>query len=622
MGTRRLLLAAALCAGTGVAWAQDDPALLTPDPAGVVMPNITYNGWNYSPLDQLTVSNVDRLAVAWTWQIGILDSHEAPPLVVGGTMYIVSPRPNYVYALDLASDGVIAWEFRPDLDDTRIPAGPTPARALLYSDGRLFFAAADGQVFALDAGTGEIAWSTAATVPDAWEGMNGAGLVAEGLYITGNSGADRGVRGRVMAFDVATGAPAWTFYSMGPDEDVGIGPRFTPFYTDDRAGSLATWYGRSWAQGGGTPSGFYTYDPDLGLFYYSTGSCAPVNPDYRREWGTVTLDASGGLVDYRNNWCASLIARHAATGALVWTYNLAPADNWDLDDVGAAQLVDLVIGGETRQTALKASANGFFYVFDRATGEILLDPWPFRYVDFMTGVDRTTGRARYDIARWSFTSVEDRRRYTTAGELAAGAAAPQNYTGTEVSWCPGLGARNWQNDAWSPRTGLLYTSTTTGCTMHVVTEGIFAPGQPYQLRRAAGTPEIPRREATGAAVDYPGELQANDPVVGRTAWRLPWPGGNDVPVLATAGDLLFQIGADTGVVRALSAIDGTDLWSFRTGSRGNATPVTYVGPDGRQYVAFIASAAPGNAPVYVDAAPTEAARFQRSGSTLYVFAIP
>jgi hypothetical protein len=240
-----------------------------------------------------------------------------------------------------------------------------------------------------------------------------------------------------------------------------------------------------------------------------------------------------------------------------------------------------------------------------------------------------TGRALYNIDKWAFTHLEDRRRYTQAdpGTRADGTQVA-DYTGTEIEACPGAAARNWQNDAYSPRTGLLYTSTSAGCFTQVVLEGEYTPGEGYTLRRAAGAASIPRRNPDwtspdyGALIEYVGFLQANDPIAARNAWRHGWTVGNNTPILATATDLLFQIGVNNGTLRALDATNGDIVWEFRTGARGNATPMTYIGPDGRQYIAYIASSAAANTAVAFDAAPDDGNRYRRSGSTLYVFALP
>src|SRR5690606_9991012 len=218
--------------------------------------------------------------------------------------------------------------------------------------------------------------------------------------------------------------------------------------------------------------------------------------------------------------------------------------------------------------------------------------------------------------------AEDRARYTDAGQLPAGETAPPDYTGTEVSWCPGIAARNWQNDAWSPRTGLLYTSTSTGCARMIVVDQEYVPGEAYRLRQVIGQAPVPRTGPDGEPVAHSGELQANNPATSTQAWNIPWRQGNSLPVMATATDLLFMGGNHNGTMMGIDATNGDIVWEFRTGSRFNATPMTYLGPDGRQSLAVIASSAANNSPVAVDAAADNANRYRRSGSTLYVFALP
>src|SRR5256714_5835347 len=300
------LLAFGFAAGvSGAAHANDDVLKLSKDPANVVMPSITYDGNNYSTLDQITQANVKNLQMAWTLQIGVLDSHEASPLVVGDTMYIVSPKPNYVYALDLNKDGVIKWEFRPTMDVALATAQTccgAQTRGLYYAEGKIFYATLDGQLIALDAKSGEQLWRNVGTDIVRGEGMSGNALVVHNLFIGGNSGGERGARGKVQAYDINTGKQQWVMYNMGPNNEVGIGPKFKPFYPGDKIANpaLDSWWGDSWKHGGGTSWGFMTWDPDLDVFYYSTGNCGPWNPDYRREWGKIDLDANGGVVGYAN----------------------------------------------------------------------------------------------------------------------------------------------------------------------------------------------------------------------------------------------------------------------------------------------------------------------------------
>ena len=580
------------------------------DPKQWVMPNGNYSGWNYSPLDQITLSNVQNLTMAWSLQLGVQDSHEAAPLVIGSTMYIVTPKPNYIYAIDLARQGVIKWEFRPEMPqmDLAIKSACCGAqtRGLAYADGKIFYNTLDGQVFALDAETGAVVWRAENANIAIGETMSAMPLIVNDKVIVGVMGGERGVRGHVTAYNINTGSMRWRYYSMGPNNEVGIGSRFKPFYKDDQIPNpaLDSWYGDSWKRGGGSIWGWFTFDPDLNLFYYGTSNCGPWNPDYRREWGKVDLDARGALTSYRNNYCSSILARDADTGDLVWAYNVTPQDQWDLDEPNTNILVDLQVNGRLRKAIVRPARNGFFYVIDRASGELILKPWMFVYNDLIKSVDVETGRPTYDIQKIMFTNLEDRQKYLPDAK------------DINVAWCPGIAARNWMNDAYSPRTGLVYTSTTNSCGTQKVIEGKYVPGANYTLRETAGTAPKP------PGVTHAGELQANDPVSGKTVWSVPWMTANMVPVMATGGDLLFQGGSNEGVFRALNARTGEIVWSFRTGSNFRNSPISYVGPDGRQYVAVIGSQAAANERVAADAAPDAGGRFRRSGSTLYVFALP
>ena len=580
------------------------------DPAQWVMPNANYAGWNYSPLDQINVDNVETLTMTWTVQLGIQDSYEASPLVIGDTMYIVTPKPNYVYALDLEREGVIKWEFRPEIPDlettVRSACCGAQTRGLAYADGRVFFATLDGHVFALEAETGDIVWEAENANIAIGESVPGMPLVVNDKVIVGVAGGERGVRGHVTAYNKDTGRFRWRYYSMGPNNEVGIGPRFDPFYPDDRISdpALDSWFGDSWRRGGGAVWGWFTFDQELNMFYYGTSNCSPWNPDYRRDWGMVELDEDGGLTGYRNNYCASILARDADSGELIWAYNVTPQDQWDLDEPNANILVDLEIDGRVRKALVRPARNGFFYVFDRATGEMILEPWNFVYNDLIRGVNMETGRPQYDIGKMMFTDIDDRQQYIPNAENVA------------VGWCPGIAARNWQNDAYSPRTGLVYTSTSNTCDLLRMIEGQYVPGDGYTLRERGGQPPQPPGE------EFVGELQANDPVAGETVWRIQWTEANNAPVMATGGDLVFQGGPNEGVVRAFDAGTGDILWTFRTGSNFRNSPITYIGPDGRQYVAIIGSQRSGSEPVDPETEPDAAARFRRAGSALYVFALP
>ena len=583
------------------------------DPKQWVMPNGNYSGWNYSALDQINLTNVKNLTVAWTFQIGILDTVEATPLVIGDTMYIVTPKPNYIYALDLKRDGVIKWEFRPEFPkmDDAIKAACCGAqtRGLAYADNKIFFSTLDGQVYAINAENGKVVWKADNGNLALAETVSAPPLIVGDKVVVGVMGGEKGVRGHVTAYNIDNGSMRWRFYSTGPNNEVGIGSKFKPFYKDDKAPNTAldSWYGDSWKRGGGSVWGWFTFDPELNLFYYGTGNCGPWNPDYRRQFGRIELDDKGGLAAYKNNYCASVLARDADTGELAWAYNLTPQDGWDLDEPSAFLVVDLQIGGRARKTLVHPARNGYFYVLDRATGELLLKPWAFVFNDLIKGVDMETGRPSYNMEKMLFTKLEDRQKYLP------------NAKDVNVTWCPGINARNWFPDAYSPRTGLVYTPALNTCSTQKVVEGKYAPPANYTLQEgpAPGTPGPMAPGATAA-----GELQANDPVTGKTVWRVPWKVANNVGVMATAGDLLFQGGPNEGVVRAFNAKTGEIVWSFRTGSNFRSSPISYQGPDGRQYVAIISSQLGNNTQVNLEGPADSDARFRRSGATLYVFALP
>lgn len=629
------ILAVGVGIGMSSAVLANDDVLSKQGGANVVMPSITYNGWNFSTLKDINAGNVADLRPVWTMQLDAYEQFEASPLVVGDTMYIISPitaagADNAVMALDLSKNGVIKWQFRPDISEEMEELAFAGAccsdqtRGFHYAEGKIFMQTLDGRVMALDAESGEALWQVRDTNLDIAETLTGVGTVIHDLYVVGVAGGEYGVRGRVTAYNIDTGNLVWRYHNMGPNNEVGITDRFKPFYDDDKIDNpaLASWWGDSWRRGGGTVWGYFTWDEDADIFHYATGNCGPWNPDYRREWGKIDLDANGGLETYRNNYCASQMARDGTTGELVWAYNIVPQDQWDLDQPLISPLVDLNIGGQMRKTTIKAARNGWFYVWDRLTGEMVTEPWMFAYTDFMTGVDMATGRPLYNIDDVAFTDVEDRLKYTQADQLTDAQIAeledPDEYTGTEITWCPGIFARNWQNDAWSPDTGLLYTSTLTNCRTMIVFAGDYDPGKGYTLQRRAGRP--PSRDINGNETEVVGALEANSPTLGKTVWSVKWTESNNTPILATAGGLVFQGGTDQGVARAFDAATGEILWTFRTGSEFYASPISYE-YGGTQYIAFVASTRGRLGAVAIDDAADEPARFARGGATLYVFAL-
>lgn len=618
--------------------ANDDVKALSADPANNVMPNINYFAQNYSELDQVNLENVTDLVVDWTFQLGIADEAQAPPLVVGSTMFVTTPKPNRVYALDLENQGAIKWEFRADASNLAevIPVACCGAqtRGASYAEGKLIFNTLTGHVYALDAETGELLWDVQATDTDNAETMVGNSIIIGENYIAGMAGGEYGVRGYVVAYNIHTGEEAWRWYSMGPNEEVGIGERWTPFYDFDKIENPAeaSWFEDSWKQGGGSTWGYFSYDPEANLFYYGTGNCGPWNPDYRRPWGELDVDERGVIQSYRSNYCASLMARDGTTGELVWAYNLTPQDQWDLDEPNTVVLADIEIDGVMRKTIVRAARNGYFYVLDRLTGEVINDPWPFTYQNIFNGFYKDVGSPGYNIEAMMFTNADDRLKYTEAGALSEhdrmmaeeeaemyGAENLDGARGTEAVICPTIAARNWENDAYSPQTGLLYTSVQIGCRSMRVVEGEYSypATETYTLFQWSG--EKFWLDNEGNPTDVKNQLQANDPVANETRWAIDYVQPTQNPVMATAGGLLFLGGDDTGVLRSLNAETGDTVWEFRTGNQSSASPVTFLGSDGQQRIAYIASARPGVGQINADTEADSVNRYRREGSTLYVF---
>ena len=244
----------------------------------------------------------------WTPILSLLCAVTAPAAAVAQATFEsdpsqwVMPNANYVYALDLVREGVIKWEFRPEIPDlettVRSACCGAQTRGLAYADGRVLFATLDGQVFALDAETGDVVWRAENATVRTGETVSGMPLVVGDKVVVGVAGGERGVRGHVTAYNIDDGRFRWRYYSMGPNNEVGIGPRFDPFYPEDQIPdpALDYWHGDYWRRGGGSVWGWFTFDPELNLFYYGTSNCGPWNPDYR--WGMGRGGAGRGQRAY------------------------------------------------------------------------------------------------------------------------------------------------------------------------------------------------------------------------------------------------------------------------------------------------------------------------------------
>jgi lanthanide-dependent methanol dehydrogenase len=507
------------------------------------MPAKNFASTRFSGLDEINAQNVGRLGVAWTFSTGMVAGHEAAPLVVGSTMFIVTPFPNIVYAFDLSQAGApMRWQYDPK------PLGAAKGvaccdlvnRGAAYADGALFFNTLDGRTIALDADTGRPKWITQLGDINKGETMTMAPLVVKNKVLVGNSGGEFGVRGWLVALDAASGAVAWRAYSTGPDRDVLIGPNFKPFYESDRGKDLGitTWPGEGWRTGGGTVWGWISYDPGLDLIFYGASNPGPWNPEQRPG---------------DNKWTTAMFARRPDTGEAIWAYQTSPHDLFDHDGVNELVLADVTLGDRLRHIAMRADRNGLLYVMDRATGEVL-SAAPFGHVNSNRGVDLKTGR---------LIPVEEKtpRQGVVVRDICP--AAP--------------GMKDWQPMSFSPRTNLLYIPHQNLC------EDIEAMTASY----IAGTPFV------GASVvykagpgGYRGALTAWDPVAAKPAWVIKetfpvWSG-----TVVTAGDVVFY-GTMDGWFKAADAKTGEVLWRFKCGSGIIGQPIVYKGPDGHEYVAVL-----------------------------------
>ncbi len=502
------------------------------------MPGKDYAATRYSGLTSITSSNVRGLRPVWSFSTGVLAGHEGQPLVVNNTMYVVTPFPNVLYAFDLTQEGYpLRFKYRPDVNPTAVGIACCDVinRGAVYADGKIVYNLLDGHTVAVDAVTGKEIWKTQIADLGQGETTPMAPFVAGNRVIVGPSGGEFGIYGWVKGLDLATGRIVWTAHNMGPDSLMLV-----------RAGTLkgganlglSTWTGDSWQRGGAPVWGWISYDAELDLIYFGVGNPGPYNPEQRPG---------------ENKWSNSVLARRPGDGTLVWAYQFTPHDSWDYDSNAEMILADLTIGGRRRKALVHFDKNGFAYTLDRASGELLV-------AEKFTNV---TWAKRIDLA--SGLPVVDSTKVTGASR------------GNIEGICPSLegGKSPASPSAYSPRTGLFYTATNNLCMNY----------QANPVSRIAGTPFI------GASTPYSagpgghmGAFIAWDASQGRKIWEIKekfpvWSGA-----VVTAGNVVFY-GTLDGWFKAADATTGRELWKFKVGSGVVSAPITYRGPDGKQYVA-------------------------------------
>lgn len=577
------------CAGTAVT-AQGDLDAMSHNEKNWVMAPKNYANTRFSKLNQINTGNVPNLQVAWTFSVGAPHGQEEAPLVIDGTMFLMSSYPNKVFALDAAT-GDLKWSYAPNVD--RAAQGEAccdvVTRGIGYDNGKIFIVTLDNHAVALNAATGKELWVT--NVGDITKGqtITMAPLVVHEKVLIGNSGGEMGVRGWVTALDENSGKIVWRGYATGPDRDVGIGPDYHPFYSFDKGKDLGvkTWPADRWRNGGGTMWGWISYDPKLNLIFYGTANPGPWNSNQRQG---------------DNKWTCTIFARNPDDGHVAWADQIGQHDLFDYDAVNESVLLTIPVNGADRDVLVHIGRDGYIYVIDRRTGEIY-SAVPYDEITSTKGVDLKTGEL-----------IPNPDKVPTLGK-----------TVTDI--CPASpGGKDWQPSAWSPRTRLLYIPHQHLC-MNFKTSAVGY---------IAGTPFV------GATVDmytghggYRGEFLAWDPVHQKKAWSikedvLVWSGA-----LVTAGDIAFY-GTTDRWFKAVDARNGRQLWRFHAGSGIIGQPITYEGNDGRQYIAIMSGIGgwPGvvanaeldprvrNGALGFTGAVQDLPQYTVGGSELLVFALP
>ncbi len=552
MKMKLALTTAALLATTSMVSANEELQALIDDPNQWAIQTGDYKNQRYSELDQINKDNVGDLQVAWTFSTGVLRGHEGSPLVIGDTMYVHTPFPNIVYALDLANEGKIIWKYEPKQDPDVIPVMccDTVNRGVAYADGKIFLHQADTKLVALNAETGAEEWSVQNGDSSIGETNTATVLPVGDKVIVGISGGEFGVLGHVTAYNIADGSQAWRAYSMGPDDMLLVDPETTTHLGEpigENSGTN-TWEGDQWKIGGGTTWGWYSYDAEENLIYYGTGNPSTWNPAQRPG---------------DNRWSMTIMARDADTGMAKWFYQMTPHDEWDYDGVNEMILTEQEIDGEQRKLLTHFDRNGLGYTMDRVTGELLVAEKFDPTVNWTTGVDMdkesdTYGRPQV-VAQYSTEQN---------GEDV-------NSTGI----CPAaLGSKDQQPAAYSPKTEMFYVPTNHVCMDYEPFRVSYTAGQPYV---GATLAMYPAPDSHGGM----GNFIAWDNLKGEIKWSLPeqfsvWSGA-----LATAGDVVFY-GTLEGYLKAVDSETGEELYKFKTPSGIIGNVMTYTHED-KQYLAIL-----------------------------------
>jgi PQQ-dependent dehydrogenase (methanol/ethanol family) len=502
----------------------------------------------YSRLNQINTGNVGKMQVAWTFSTGVLRGHEGSPLVIDGMMYLHSPFPNKVFAIDLDTQKIV-WKYEPKQDPAVIPqmCCDTVNRGLAYAEGKVILQQADSNLVALDAKSGKVVWSVKNGDPKLGAVNTNAPHVFKDKVITGISGGEWGVRGFIAAYNLADGRPAWKGYSVGPDNEMLIDPAKTTTWTDGAVkpvgpdSSLKTWRGDQWKIGGGTTWGWYSYDKALNLMYYGTGNPSTWNPAQRPG---------------DNKWSMTIFARDVDTGVAKWVYQMTPYDEWDFDGINEMILADIDVHGKPTKALVHFDRNGFAYTLDRTNGALLVAEKYDPKVNWATHVDMKSGRPQVVS------------KYSTAQN-----GADVNTKGV----CPAaLGSKDQQPASFDPNTKLFYVPTNHVCMDYEPFKVEYTAGQPYV---GATLSMYPAPGSHGGMGNYITWNAGTGKIVQSKAEKFSvWSGS-----LNTAGGLSCY-GTLEGYLKCVDAKDiNKELFKFKTPSGIIGNVFTY-DHKGKQYI--------------------------------------
>lgn len=504
-------------------------------------PGIGYNSdeQRYVDMDQVNAENINRLGLVSTFDLSQYSAVVSAPVEANGTIYL-SAGLSVVHAIE-AETGKLLWKYDPEVaklggDKMRLGWG---TRGITYANGKIYWGTTDGRLLAVNAETGELVWSVMTVEPNDYRSITGPPRVFNGKVIIGHGGADYGpVRGYVTTYDAETGEQLWRFYTVPGNPDDG-------FESEAMAMAAETWTGEWWKYGGGgTVWNAMTYDKELNRIYLGTGNGAP--------WNWRIRSPEGG----DNLFLCSIVALDADTGEYVWHYQINPAEMWDYNAANEMVLADLEIDGEPRKVVMQAPKNGFFYVIDRESGQ-LISAEPIAKINWAEKIDLKTGRP---------VEVPE-ARYAEKGFFI---------------WPGGFGAHSWLPMSYSPKTKLVY--------IPVVELPGYYDDQGIDLKNWKAAPQIQMNTGVSSAFDMEptdefGEsrLTAWDPVAKKAAWIAKTPHVVNGGVISTSSNLVFQNHVDGNFV-AYDALTGEKLWSFYLGAPSVAPPITFMA-NGKQYFA-------------------------------------